>query len=287
VGFWRGESGAATIRETALRVAATKGVKLEDCDCLWCFDLPRLSHLDHLDHLAATIRAHGLRVAILDPLYLALLSVETASGASNLFLMGSMLQGLTKLAGDTGCTIVLLHHFRKGGQPDEANPAGLEELAQSGVAEWARQWILLQRRVPFGGDGKHALWMRVGGSAGHSSLWGVNIDEGQLDPDTFSGRTWDVSVSPAADAREQTKRDREQRKAAEQEAREGEHRERLLTVLRQTPEGDTERALSRAARLNPESFGRAVFALVQEGRAARCQVSKTGRNYEGFRPTGR
>jgi replicative DNA helicase len=287
VGFWSGESGAATIRETALRVAATKGVKLEDCDCLWCFDLPRLSHLDHLDHLSATIRGHGLRVAILDPLYLALLSPETASGASNLFLMGSMLQGLTKLAGDTGCTIVLLHHFRKGGQPDEDNPAGLEELAQSGVAEWARQWILLQRRVPYGGDGKHALWMRVGGSAGHSSLWGVNIDEGQLDPDTFSGRTWDVSVSPAADAREATKRDREQRKAVEQEQREGEHRERLLTILRQTPGGETERQLAKAARLNTDNFGRAIFALVQEGRAARCEVTKGGRSYEAFKPTGR
>ena len=92
-------------------------------------------------------------MAILDPLYLALLSPETASGASNLFLMGSMLQGLTKLGQDTGCTVVLLHHFRKGGQPDEDNPAGLEELAQSGVAEWARQWVLLQRRMPYQADG--------------------------------------------------------------------------------------------------------------------------------------
>ena len=158
VGFWSGESGAATIRETARRIADSKGVDLADCDVSWCFDLPRLSRLDHLDHLAATIKAEGLKVAILDPLYLALLSPETASGASNLFLMGSMLQGLTKLGQDTGCTIALLHHFRKGGQPDEDNPAGLEELAQSGVAEWARQWLLLQRRVSYQGDGSHLLW---------------------------------------------------------------------------------------------------------------------------------
>ena len=100
-----------------------------------------------------------------------------------MFLMGSLLQGLTKLGQRTNCTIILLHHFRKGGQADDENPAGLEELAQSGVAEWARQWLLLQRRVAYQNDGKHSLWMRCGGSAGHSSLWGVSIDEGTIDPE--------------------------------------------------------------------------------------------------------
>ena len=112
-----------------------------------------------------------LRVAILDPLYLALLSPETASGESNVFLMGALLQGLTKLGQDTGCTVVLLHHFRKGGQPDEENPAGLDGLLQSGIAESERQWLLLQRRTAYQADGVHNLWMRCGGSAGHSSLW--------------------------------------------------------------------------------------------------------------------
>ena len=141
VGYWSGESGAATIRETAKRVAESKRtrddkpVNLADSDCLWCFDLPRLSDLAHLDSMEEVIRHHGLRVAVIDPLYLALLSPETASGASNVFMMGSLLQGLTRLGQRTNCTIALLHHFRKGGQPDEDNPAGLEELAQSGVAE--------------------------------------------------------------------------------------------------------------------------------------------------------
>lgn len=106
-------------------------------------------------------------------------------------------------------------------------------------------------------------------------------------PGHVLGCKWEAAVSPAADAREEAQRDKANRKAAEQEQREGEHRERLLVVLRQTPGGDTERALSRAAGLNPENFGRAVFSLLQEGRAARCEVVKTGRNYDGFRPTGR
>lgn len=243
VGFWSGESGAAVVRETAKRIAAAKGVELADCSAWWCFDLPKLCHLDHLDHLRTTIERHGLKVVIIDPLYLSLLNAETAGQASNLFAMGAALQPLSKLAQEAGVTLIVLHHFRKGGQPNEDEPAGLEELTMSGAAEWSRQWLLLQRRAAYQGDGRHLLWMRCGGSAGHSSLWGVTIDEGLLDPDTFTGRTWGVTVAPVADARAEAKADQENRKAAEQEKREGEQRDRLLTVLRTVPDGDTARSL--------------------------------------------
>ena len=74
VGFWSGESGAATLRETAKRQAESKGVDLAAASVLWCFDLPKLSQPDHLDHLAATIqRQRRVQVVVFDPLYLALL----------------------------------------------------------------------------------------------------------------------------------------------------------------------------------------------------------------------
>lgn len=289
VGFWSGESGAATIRETAKRIAKSKddALELAGCDVAWCFDLPRLCRQDHIDAMGQVIRDQGLKVAILDPLYLALLDGQTANQASNVYAMGCLLQGLTRLGQDTACTMILLHHFRKGGQPDDENPAALEELAQSGVAEWARQWILLQRRASYQDDGQHLLWMRCGGSAGHGSLWGVTIEEGQLDPESFSGRTWEVTVSPHGQARDEAKQDRERRKAAEQEKREGEHRERLLTVLRQCPEGESARGLREASGLNTANFGKAIACLVQEGRAKRCEIIKRGTSYDGYRPTGK
>ena len=92
---------------------------------------------------------------------------------------------------------------------------------------------------------------------------------------------------PAADARAEAQRDREQRKAAEQEKREGEHRDRLLSVLRQATEGDTAKALREAAGLNTANFRKAVSALIQEGRAARCKVVKNKREEDGFKPTGK
>jgi hypothetical protein len=118
---------------------------------------------------------------------------------------------------------------------------------------------------------------------GHASLWGVTIDEGLLDPDTFTGRRWGVTVAPVADARAEAKAEQESRKAAEMEKREAEQRDRLLTALRQTPAGDTARALRGAARLHADGFDRAILTLIQEGRAARCEITKNGVTYDGFR----
>jgi hypothetical protein len=71
------------------------------------------------------------------------------------------------------------------------------------------------------------------------------------------------------------------------ERRDDEHRGRLLQALRQTPQGDTQRVLSRLAHLNPDSFSRAILALLQEGRAERCKVVKNKRAEDGFKPTGK
>lgn len=295
VAFWSGESGAVVVRETALRIAKARGVALPDCSILWGFDLPKLSEPADLKAMAEVIKEnklqeidkHELQVVVVDPLYLSLLSADTAGRSSDLFFMGTVLQPLTQLGQDTGCTFILIHHFRKNSQVDESEPAGLEELTQSGVAEWARQWILLQRISPYQADGHHEIWMRAGGSAGHASLWALNIKEGILDPDTFTGRTWEVAVQPAADARAEIKREKETRRAADLEKREGEYRDRLLTALRKTPDGDTARGLRPAARLNNDSFNRAISALIQEGRAEPCEITKNKRKFDGYRPTGK
>jgi hypothetical protein len=287
VGFWSGESGAVVVRETALRIAKARGVDLAGCSIVWGFDLPKLSRADHLEALADVIEKRELGVVVVDPLYLSLLSPDAVGRSSDLFFMGTILQPLAELGQQTGCTIILLHHFRKNSQTDDVEPAGLEELAQSGVAEWARQWILLQRRSPYQADGHHELWMRAGGSAGHAGLWALDIQEGLLDPDTFSGRKWEVTVTPAADARAEARREKENRKAADLEKRDEQNRERLLTVLRTIPEGDTERALSRAAGLNPANFHKAITALLHEGRAVPCKVIKHKRPEDGFKPTGK
>ena len=118
-------SGAPTIRETALRIAKSKGIELKDVSVEWSFDLPKLCRVDHLTALEAVIREKRLEVIIIDPLYLSLLSVETAGSAGNLYAMGAALEPLSRLAQATGCTIILLHHFKKSGIADPDNPAGV------------------------------------------------------------------------------------------------------------------------------------------------------------------
>ena len=115
----------------------------------------------------------------------------------------------------------------------------------------------------------------------------LTIDEGVLDLDTFTGRTWEVAVAPAADARKEAQQDRANRKAEDQEKREGEHRERVLAVLKRKPHGDTARSLRDATGLNAANFSRAVGVLIQEGRAAECEIVKNGHTYEGYKPTGK
>ena len=269
VGIWSGESGASVIRETAIRIAAARDLPLANTPIYWGFDLPHLSDPAHLSVVADIVRSRGIGVVVVDPLYLSLMTGAAAGQSSDLFNMGRLLQPLTELGQQVDCTFIILHHFRKGTFLDESEPAGLEELAQSGTAEWARQWILLQRRVPYNQDGHHELWMRYGGSAGHAGLVSLVIDEGRLDPETLSGRHWSVKVERVADAKATVRAKREKERAdisaKKQEVREDEHLDRLRQTLRKLPDGGTIHALRDLTGLNTKSLGRALRTLQTRG----------------------
>ncbi len=228
--------------------------------------------------LAELVPANNLQVLIIDPLYLCLLDGDSAGKAGNVYVMGAALAPLAQFCRKAGVTVALLHHFRKTGQVDDGEPAGLEELSMAGAAEFARWWCLLQRRSPYRHDGQHELWLRTGGSAGHAGLWGLKIDEGQ-----FPARRWEVDIQPVADARAQAQQDRERRKAADQERRDEEHARKLWEALQRFPEGETARVLRLAAGLNPDNFGAAVRGLLHQGRVEACQVKKGGVSHDGFR----
>ena len=105
--------------------------------------------------MARLIRQKGYKAIFIDPAYLCLLDSNTASKAGNVFVMGAALQPLTEVGQKTGCLVGLVHHFGKWTDSNNCSPAELGELSQSGLAEWARQWLLLSRRSPYMYDGKH------------------------------------------------------------------------------------------------------------------------------------
>jgi replicative DNA helicase len=196
VAFISGESGAATIQNAARRISAARDVTLDDCEIFWSFRLPRLGSARDISALVAEIRKHKIKVVFIDPLYLCLSLGGGPVASSNLYDVGPRLLKACRRILRAGATPILIHHSRKESKSQSGpQKMDLQDLSFAGIAEFARQWILLARLQPFDpAHGKHQLSMNVGGSAGHSGLWQVNVTEGQLKKD-FTGRKWKVSVN--------------------------------------------------------------------------------------------
>jgi replicative DNA helicase len=281
VAFWSGESGAATIKAKAAAAAKAKGVNA--ASVYWSFDLPKLCRKDHLMAMAEVIRQRGIDVAIVDPLYLTLLDARTASQASNVFAMGPALAPLSAMGQETGCTILVAHHFRKTGTSDPDEPASLDQLSQAGVGEWVRQWVLLERRSPYQADGHHALWLRTGGSAGHAGLWALDVDEGVRTVECQANwRRWDVQVRQATEVDAEVKRNTEKRKVEKQAERDADDCRRMLNALQSHPP-ETLKALREVAGLDNKRGGKAICRLVSEGRAEQVEIKKHTRMETGYR----
>lgn len=197
VAILSGESGVATLQDTARRVCDAKGVDLAACDVLWQTDLPCLSEPVDRERLQEGLAAAEVKVVMIDPLYLCLLGGQEKASATNVFEIGPLLLKAAKACLDAGATPLLLHHATKGAaKKTDAEPLDLEDLAFAGVGEFARQWLLLNRRQPYQpGSGFHALNLAIGGSAGHSALWSLDINEGKAS----TPRGWQVRVYPGGE----------------------------------------------------------------------------------------
>jgi DNA primase catalytic core len=241
VALLSGESGEFTLQETACRICRAKGIGLADLrdKLLWQFTLPQLANADHLARLHAGLVRDRVEVLIIDPLYLSLLAgVKPGTlKAENLFDMGPLLQSVTRIALDAGATPLFAHHSRKGTgstgarHQKEAEPLDLDDLAFAGVAEFARQWLLVSRRQVYEpGTGHHELWLTAGGSFGHGGLWALDIEEGALG-DNFDGRTWEVAVKAAAEHRSDAHDQKQEAKDEHRQQRDRADDSALLTAL--------------------------------------------------------
>jgi replicative DNA helicase len=285
VGVMSGESGAATIQETARRIAAAKDSRLQDfMSVIWSFAVPQLGDATHIEALCRFITTHNLSVLILDPTYLMMMGLGDQAG--NLFIVGSFLKSLGDIAQQTGCTPLLCHHLKKG-VADPYEPAELENIAWAGFQEFVRQWILLNRRVRYDPDrgGHHELWMSVGGSAGHSGLWGLNVEEGTRQD--IDGRRWEIDVISAADAyaeRITSASDAaDERKEQQRQVKREKQRNAVLTALGRYPDGETPRLIREAAGVGNTVVAEILTDLVGEGVVEECTVQKNKRQENGFR----
>lgn len=285
-----GESGLGTLQETASRICQSAGVWLADCsNLIWCDQLPKLVVPSHLAAIGDLLDQHEIEVLIIDPAYLAMPSAD----AGNLMAQGELLAGVSDVCQVRGTTLILAHHARKNSKSDPHQPMELEELSWAGFAEFARQWILVNRRERYEpGTGLHKLWLTAGGSAGHSALWAVDIDEGPYSIET--PRRWDVSVQTASQVKE-SRSDEQAARAAERAARKaaaaeavkaatiGKARLKVLAVMQQLGGPETMTGIRSRVPISKDNFGVAFHELIHEGRVVECTVQKSGKELVGYR----
>jgi hypothetical protein len=229
-----GESGKAALQSIARRVAQSKGRTLAECDIRWGFRLPQLASDVQLDLTRRQLEKHAIRVLLLDPLYLCLLAGDAALklSAANMFQTGPLLFKIAAACQSVGCALWLFHHFKLTREDRYGQPQ-LEDLAFSGIQEFARQWILLGRRSAYDEDdpeGKQELWLNAGGSAGHSLARAVDCFEGQID-NNFAGRFWKATVLTTKDARTAAADSREIQRGRQKDAQDYADNAKILDVL--------------------------------------------------------
>ena len=182
-----GESGLATLKDTAMRVCESRGISmLAAADIRWGVEMLQVTNKGQRRRLAGGLKRHRPEVLMIDPAYLAL----TTNDPYSLIQMGQILGVLVKMCAEYGTTVVVAHHVRKSGRQND-HPPTLADMTGAGFAEFARQWLLMCQAQEFN-KGVHDLWATFGGSAGHHSKWRLAIDEGE--DDDLVGRKWDVSL---------------------------------------------------------------------------------------------
>ncbi len=267
--FISGESGEAVLQECGRRVCDARDINPATLDIAWSFRLPQLGRSLDRQRLCEGLREIQAEVAIIEPLYLCLLAGADRGEveAGNFYQMGPLLSQVNRACLDSGCTPILGHHALKH-TSQKRDPLELDDLSFAGIAEFARQWILVNRREPFDPNtGSSKLWLSVGGSAGQSGCWAVDIEEGVIQED-FSGRKWEVTVQSMSDRKQLALQQGEAKRREDLARRNREDDDRFMAALDEIdPQGNgvTFTAVRNAAGLSSDKANGALHRLVQGG----------------------
>jgi hypothetical protein len=292
------ENGFAALQRTAKHICRSKGVSLAAANVDWCPRFPRLDSDSRLSRLSNYVRSRGLKVLVLDPLYLILGLRGEGVAPGDLFAMGDLLARAADVCLSAGCTPIFVHHFnrsssykrRKPTDPGRRlwDPPDLFDLSQAGPAEYFRQWVLVGRRRPFDPDiGLHELWLNVGGSAGFSGLWAVNILEGRL-TSSSNDRRWDVTVRTRAKLIEDEQREKAEQKAGQRDDQLTADSGKVAHALLGELHGETKRWIRDhtklpANRLNPAIDHLLMIEWIEETSVRKGGGTAGKRDYTGYR----
>lgn len=226
--FASAESGAGVLQRNLRGMAQMMEIDLgelcEDGFLSVQFWVPKVANQDMLDYFGDCIDSVKPGAVVLDPLYLSL----NGDSQANLSLNGEQIHALVQTILDRDCTPIVDDHVkRSSGNAKEYKPLQLEDITGAAKSEYFRQWMLLGRRSRFDdtdtNEGtntrRHDLWLTMGGSAGHSGTWGLDIEE-TFDKH-FEVVEYSMDLRPASDIRNEAKSEQAatQESKAEQKAR--------------------------------------------------------------------
>lgn len=281
-----GESGLATLQETAARICQVANQQLDNIyNLLWSDSLPQFGHALHLEAIERFLTDDEIEVLFLDPAYLCI----PADDSGNLMKQGELLREMSELCQRIGVTLCIAHHCKKNTGREAGDMPELSDIAWAGFGEFARQWWLVGRRERYEpGTGSHKLWLSIGGSAGHGSGWALDIEEGVRTD--FAPRKWEVELNTATEVRTDAKqRGAEARVNREQERLQAQaeaDRSAVCKAMAKLKMADTTKSIAAAARLPNNRALAALLDLEESGDVRGVEITKNNHKYQGYELTG-
>ena len=161
----------------------------DDIPIMWGGDPPDLGMPGTIPFLRRSIRKHNAKLLILDPSQA--LFASLGDNVKNDFAMRQYMKKLQGLARETGCCVLLLHHFRQNVAP------GIPKRSDSsfgGFMKFSDTWILANNReFPSRDDepGSGKLWLTWGSRDGFAGTVALDINEGTEE----TGRHFECTIA--------------------------------------------------------------------------------------------
>ena len=274
------EAGEDGMKETAVRIVRQKKIDLDYMDnIIETEEFWKFANVVDQGKFRRWLKEYEIKLVILDPTYFG----TSAEFQSNQSGQGQELKIVMELCKETKTTLIFVAHTKKM-TLETYEPLKLNDITGAAGGSFARQWILLSNRLPYLDDGEHYLWMRISGSKGQGGVWGLDISEGKLNPDSRDGgRHWTPTLLTPAEAREQ---DENLKKAMKANRHASKLDKAMEEVAKMMPEaGDTKSGLLNRVSCGRTSLDRALEELKKRGMVEKTTVRAANRDCEGIRLT--
>lgn len=241
VGFISAESGDDELLDRCNDICKSKNIRPDELANIHIsFQCPKLSLEEDLAGIGLFIKENRIKALIIDPVYLTLLGGDGgATKSGDLMGMGPKYQQVAAACIKNGATPILAHHNKKGSSKD----GDLDNMSQSGAAEFSRQSILLERRNAYNGVEQNELTIWTHGYK-RGSRYDLDINE----------LTWAVTLknAPSVALRKESIRDARRKQL-------------VLEAMREAGEPMNKKAINTASGVNGENLIDILTKLQNEG----------------------